>query len=289
MSREAAWVHGKGALPVGSAACILAHECGGLTPRSDKEVEYIAMEHETPREPLAELPLSGGQLTPGIVRIGNTVHRPSKNNAEFVHELLLWLDQQGFGFAPRFLGVDEQGRDILTYLEGQTWPDNSAMLPDELLVQAAQVIRRYHDLTTHCPLAQGQEIVAHHELGPHNTIFRENRLVSLIDWDDAAPGTRLRDLANAVYNYVDVGHWESATANQTVDEQARRIHLMCTAYGWDDPVALINDFEADLQQALRNHEQAGRVGAIKIFAAEVSWMRQRAQELRRAFHLPPGA
>ena len=238
------------------------------------------MEHETPKEAFPEIPLLGGRLTPGIVRIGNTVHRPAKNNADFVHELLLWLEQQGFAFAPRFLGVDEQGRDILTYLEGEIWSGSGATLSDTLLVQAAQVIRRYHDLTAHCPLAQGQEIVAHYELGPHNTIFQENRLIGLIDWDDAAPGTRLRDLANAVYNYVDAGHW----ANQTADEQARRIHLMCTVYGWDDPIALIDDFEADLQQALRNHEQAGRAAAIKTFTAEVSWMRQRAQELRRAFH-----
>ena len=40
--------------------------------------------------------------------------------------------------------------------------------------------------------------------------------------------------------------------------------------------------EADVQQALRNHEQAGRTGAIKIFAEEVSWMRKLAQELRMA-------
>jgi hypothetical protein len=102
--------------------------------------------------------------------------------------------------------------------------------------------------------------------------------VGFIDWDDAAPGTRLRDLANAIYNYVDVSHW----ANQPTDEQARRICLMCAAYGWDDPIAIVNDCEADLQQALRNHEQAGRAGAIQIFAEEVNWMRQRAQELRQA-------
>jgi Ser/Thr protein kinase RdoA (MazF antagonist) len=104
---------------------------------------------------------------------------------------------------------------------------------DDLLVQAAQVIRRYHDITAGSVLAQDHEIVAHHELGPHNTLFQENWLVGFIDWDDASPGTRLRDLANAVYNYVDVGHW----ANQTADEQARRVHLMCAAYGWDDPIA----------------------------------------------------
>ncbi len=76
-----------------------------------------------------------------------------------------------------------------------------------------------------------------------------------------------------------MSHW----ANQGASEQARRIHLMCAAYGWDDSKALVNDFEADLQQALRNHERAGRTGAIKVFEKEVNWMRQRAQELRLMF------
>jgi hypothetical protein len=95
------------------------------------------------------------------------------------------------------------------------------------------------------------------------------------------PSTRLRDLANAVYNYVDVSHW----SKQKASAQARRILLMCAAYGWNDPLAIVNDFEADVQQALRNHEQAGRAGIIKIFAQEVDWMRQRAQELRLALAL----
>jgi hypothetical protein len=228
------------------------------------------------QESSEEIPLKGGQLTPGIVRVGNTVRRTSKENAAFVHNLLLFLEDKGFPFAPRFLGLDEQGRDILSYLEGETWLDSGSRLSDDLLEQAARAIRRYHDATAGSPLAQGHEIVAHHELGPHNTLFHDGHLVGFIDWDDAAPGTRLRDLANSVYHYVDVSHW----ANQTADEQARRIHLMCAAYGWDDPLALINDFEAELQQALRNHEQAVRTGAIKIFAEEVDWMRQRAQELR---------
>ena len=237
------------------------------------------MEKESQKELQPEIPLVGGQLTPGIVRVGNTVRRPSKDNAAFIHNLLLFLESQDFPFAPRFLGMDSRGRDILSYLEGETWLDSGSGLSDELLVQAARAIRHYHDLTVGSRLSQGHEIVAHHELGPHNTIFQDGHLVGFIDWDTAAPGTRLRDLANAIYHYVDVSHW----ANQTAAEQARRIHLMCAAYGWDDPLAIINDFEADLQQALRNHEQAGHAGAIKIFAEEVDWMRQRAQALRLAF------
>lgn len=237
------------------------------------------METESQRESQEELPLSGGRLTPGIVRVGNTVRRPPKDNAAFVHDLLLFLEDQNFLFAPRFLGMDSRGREILSYLEGETWPDSGSTLPDDVLEQAARAIRNYHDATAGSQLSQGHEIVAHHELGPHNTIFQGGHLIGFIDWDDAAPGTRLRDLANAVYHYVDVSHW----ANQTADEQARRISLMCAAYGWDDPLAILNDFETDLQQALRNHKQAGRAGAIKIFAKEVDWMKQRAQELRLAF------
>ena len=52
------------------------------------------METEPQREILAEIPLAGGQLTPGIVRVGNTVRRLPKGNASFVHELLLWLESQ---------------------------------------------------------------------------------------------------------------------------------------------------------------------------------------------------
>ena len=237
------------------------------------------METEPQRETKAEIPLLGGQLTPGIVRVGNTVRRLPKGNAAFVHDLLVFLEEQGFPLAPRFLGRDEQGREILRYLEGETWPDSGSGLSDDLLVQAARAIRHYHDATAGSWLAQDHEIVAHHDLGPHNTIFQGGNLIGFIDWDDAVPGTRLRDLANAVYNYVDVSHW----SNQEASEQARRIRLMCETYGWNNPLAIINDFEADVQQALCNHQQAGRTGAIKIFAEEVDWMRQRAQTLRREF------
>ena len=119
------------------------------------------METEPQREPLAEIPLLGGQLTPGIVCVGNTVRRPAKRNAAFVHDLLLFLEDQGFPFAPRFFGRDEQGRDILSYLDGAIWPDSGSKLPD---------------VTAGSRLSQGREIVAHHELGPHNTIFQDGHL-----------------------------------------------------------------------------------------------------------------
>jgi len=62
--------------------------------------------------------LDGGRQTTGIVRIGDTVRRPLHRNSEFVHALLRHLEAVGFDGAPRLLGIDEHGREILSFIEG---------------------------------------------------------------------------------------------------------------------------------------------------------------------------
>jgi len=42
---------------------------------------------------------------------------------------------------PAFFGMDSQGREILSYLEGETWPDSDSGRSDDLLVQAARAMR----------------------------------------------------------------------------------------------------------------------------------------------------
>jgi len=66
----------------------------------------------------AEVPLLGGRITPGVVRVGDTVRRPVGPHSAFVHAVLRHLEQVGFGDAPRFLGIDDQGRECLSYIEG---------------------------------------------------------------------------------------------------------------------------------------------------------------------------
>lgn len=52
---------------------------------------------------MSEVPLAGGRTTEGVVRVGDTVRRPTKARAPFVHELLRHLEARGFSGAPRFL------------------------------------------------------------------------------------------------------------------------------------------------------------------------------------------
>src|SRR3712207_6979320 len=68
--------------------------------------------------------------------------------------------------------LDEWGREILTFVEGEVPHDFGSYSPsDAKLANATRLIRRFHDATAGSALAAGAEIVAHNELGPHNTVF----------------------------------------------------------------------------------------------------------------------
>lgn len=175
-----------------------------------------------------ELPLVGGRQTQGVVRIGDTVRRPTGPHSPFVHDLLRYLQAVGFEVAPRLLGVDERGREILTFVEGEVPHGQGSRPPsDARLANAAATIRRLHDATAGSPLADGAEIVAHNELGPHNTVFVGDEPVAFIDWDDAAPGTRLFDLANAVHPLRRRGRrgWTRRGAGPARPADVRRLRM----------------------------------------------------------------
>lgn len=65
--------------------------------------------------------------------------------------LLTRLDQVGFVGSQRHLGVDEQGRDMFSYLAGDTlgepqaWP--AWVWSETLLVEVADWLRGLHDAT----------------------------------------------------------------------------------------------------------------------------------------------
>lgn len=223
-----------------------------------------------------EQPLGGGRQTPGVVRVGDTVRRPTGPHSPFVHDLLRYLEAVGFTGAPRFRGVDDRGREILTFIAGEVRHDYGAYHPsDAQLADAAILIRRFHDATAGSRLAGGAEIVCHNELGPHNTVFARDTPIAFIDWDDAAPGSRLRDLANAIWCFADVGE-----GGGSVGAQAHRVRLLCDAYGWPDPGAIVDEIGADLRRALAKHERAGRREPARIFRDMARWIAAHGGELR---------
>lgn len=173
----------------------------------------------------AEIILPGGLINQ-VTRIGDTVRRTMLWDRAVQHQLLLHLQAQGFAAAPRFLGFDEQGREILTYLPG-TVPVGVSGFTDAQLTSAAQLLRRYHDATVTFPLVRerGAEVMCHNDWTPANTVLFDNLPAGMIDFDTAAPGTRLWDVVFSIWTWLDLGDTDYSAA-----EQIRRIVLFCDAY-----------------------------------------------------------
>jgi len=165
-----------------------------------------------------EILLAGGRTTQGVVRVGDTVRRPSGLHSHFVSALLRHLAAAGFDGAPRALGRDDCGRDILAWIDGEV-PAELSIHSDEVLAAAARLIRRYHDATaplvaTPAAQAAGIEVVCHNDLSPCNFVFRAGLPVAIIDFDAASPGRRVHDLGYAAWLWLDLGNVELAAPGQ---------------------------------------------------------------------------
>src|SRR2546430_7294471 len=79
---------------------------------------------------MAEERSLGGTLN-DAVRVGDTVRRRAGPWTPAVHELLRFLEREGFP-APRARGLDEQGREILEYLNGEAHAGTPVPLPDSV-------------------------------------------------------------------------------------------------------------------------------------------------------------
>lgn len=95
----------------------------------------------------AEHPLVGGMdPSAGVVRVGDTVRRPAGSSSAAVRSLLLHLEDVGFDGSPRFLGVDDENRDVLTFIEGDVPlpPYPRWALTDAALGDLGRLLRSFH-------------------------------------------------------------------------------------------------------------------------------------------------
>jgi hypothetical protein len=164
-------------------------------------------------------------MTPSVVRIGDTVHRSRGPQSVFAAELLTYLGSIDFPYAPRYLGVDEDGRDVLTFIEGGTTDHPSQRAP-EAYRAGGRMLRALHDATAGHPLAGDAECVTHGDPGAFNTIFRAGVPVAFIDWDISCPGRRLTDLAYMAWTWC-----IQAQGNVPVRDQTVHLRELRDGYG----------------------------------------------------------
>jgi Ser/Thr protein kinase RdoA (MazF antagonist) len=195
---------------------------------------------------MSEEPLPGGMGNRGEVsRVGDTVRRPVGDHSAAVSVLLEHLAAEGFP-APVPSGRDEEGRETFEWIEGDVPvpPYLPWSLTDEALASVGRLLRRYHDaVRSFAPtpgLAWSDEladpcgglIVCHNDVCPENVVFRNGEAVALLDFDFAAPGRPVWDLAHAARMWIPLRPPELAGERAHLDP-FHRLAVLASGYGLD--------------------------------------------------------
>ena len=214
------------------------------------------------------------------MRIGDTVRRDSRPATKTVHALLRHFERMGFAGAPRPLGFDQQGREILSFIPGDVavWkrpsPLPNYVRSEDTLVGLAQLIRQFHDCGSGFSrpadamwsLQEGAstdgEVICHNDLGPWNTVFVDARPVAFIDWDGAAPGPREWDLAYALYRFVPFQPDEICALIGWIapPDRLHRTRVFCDAYGLADRRGILDVVVARIESMVETGRAARRSG-----------------------------
>jgi hypothetical protein len=243
----------------------------------------------------AEVPLAGGMGSGGaVVRVGDTVRRPVRPHSASVADFLRHLEAVGFEGAPRHLGTDAAGREVLTFVEGDVGvPPFAAWTVDPgLLADVARLQRDLHaaaasylpppdacwdvanlpDPAAAGPAARRMTRVCHNDLCVENVVVRDGRAVAFIDFDFAAPADPLFDIAVAARHWVPARDAADLDDGRRGVDQVARFHAYCAVHGLDaaERAAVVAHLQALLDRALvsmKARADAGQATYAAVWAA----------------------
>ncbi|MFE2990614.1 aminoglycoside phosphotransferase family protein [Streptomyces sp. NPDC059262] len=191
--------------------------------------------------------LVGGLVNAGAVfRRGELVERPAPRNARALHAWLLALKEHGFDAAPAPAGLTADGREQLTFIPGDValppFPDWA--MTSSALASVGSLLRRLHETSVAVAVdtraewppdladPEGGSMLCHNDVCPENVVFRDGCAAALIDFDMAAPGRALWDIAMTARYWVPMLEPESAAAHFPPGlDAAARLRILADSYG----------------------------------------------------------
>jgi len=234
---------------------------------------------------MAEEQLEGGIANAGqVVRDGPYVLRPSNPHSGSIHAFLRAARDAGFEGATLPVGIDEDGRERLVFIEGEVpvvpYPEWSQT--DDALASIARLLRGLHEAaqgfdprghTWNDALADpaGGTVICHNDVELSNVVFREGVAVALLDFEFAAPGRPVYDLAQLARLCVPIDDdVDQARMGWRPADQPARVRLVADAYGLDrdgraDLLSVFDHALARIEEAVRLAVDAGDPNAVELW------------------------
>lgn len=186
----------------------------------------------------------GGMANAGqVVRIDNVVRRPAGANARTTSMLLRELTERGFP-APEPTECDDHGHEYFRWIDGEVpvppYPRWSST--DDALASVGRLLRRYHDTVVSLRLPgslhwseeladpRGGPIICHNDVCPENVVFRNGEAAALLDFDFAAPGRIVWDLAQTARMWIPLRP-PAFNADRARPNPLHRLRVLADAYG----------------------------------------------------------
>jgi hypothetical protein len=193
--------------------------------------------------------LPGGVANAGqVIRQGNSVLRPSNPHSVSIHAFLTALRANtGFNGASLPIEIQDDGRERLVFVEGDVpippyplWAQSSDALASIALLlfefHTASALVAPHLLTWSDELADpsGGSIVCHNDVCMENVVFRDGVAVGLLDFDFAAPGRPLYDLAQFARMCVPIDDdMSAALLGWQITDHPDRLRVVTEVYELD--------------------------------------------------------
>jgi len=234
---------------------------------------------------VAEQPLPGGVAHAGqVVRVGRHVLRPSTPPTGSIHAFLRAVRDAGFDGVPSPVGIDADGRERLLFVDGDVpvppYPDWSQS--DAALASVARLLRGLHDAarafdphdrTWDDALADpaGGTVVCHNDVELSNVVFRDGVAVALLDFEFAAPGRPVYDLAQLARLCVPIDDdLDQVRLGWRPGDGPARLRLVADAYGLDragrgELLTATDDALDRIEAAVRRAVDAGHPGSIALW------------------------
>jgi hypothetical protein len=232
-----------------------------------------------------EQALPGGKLSGGVVRdaAGRTVHRPTGPWTPAVHALLRHLEAAGFDGAPRLVGYDERGREVVEFIEGAVpWPEahHDLLGPEGAVRRVGQLLRRFHDAVAgfhpgddavwRFPEMQADAlpflddrglIVCHNDPGAWNLVMGPGRW-AFVDWDAAGPRPPIWDVAYCAAGIVPISPTPTHAGWTQVVPVVPRLRALADGYGLDheDLAKLPEIIAARIRSSYRHMQRRAAAG-----------------------------